>query len=332
MRLGKEVDVPWETVGSADNAVEALGRSWSSLGLVGVVAAGFTEDGAGEVFKVAGGYRDLAAACPMSVDDRQLVGSISKLVTANAVLQLIGRDEIGLDVSANTYLATVRLADDGVTIRHLLTHTGGVLSDFGHFVDVVHPLAEVLGSVVPVDFEPGSRLVYSNAGYAVLGEVAAQVIGLAVETVLEELVLKPLGMARSRFELSWPDDVGPGYDVDDAAATPVPRAVPCVSAAGGLSSTTADLGRLVAGWETLLEPELAKEAGRVHASNGARRQGFGWAIDETDGRRVLWHGGGVRGFTASLQWDPDRHAVSTVVFNRQANPGPLNSELLRSLP
>ena len=321
---------PWTSDG--DSApVDLLKTLAHDNGLVGVVAAGFRDDGRTHAWTIAGGYADLEAERAVTVDERMLAGSISKLPTAVAVLQLVAEGAIALDDPANEHLRSLRVASDDVTIRQLLTHTAGVSSAFEHFTEVVGDPRDVLGDVVDVDFEPGSRWEYSNGGYTVLGEVLAGVDRRAAADVITDRVLRPLDMSSSTFAHRWPDDVGPGYGVDaDGQVEVQPSTVPSVLAPGGLVTTVADLGRFVAGWRDLLPDDLADAAitPQVTIAEG-RDQGFGWVVS-THGTRVAGHAGGVLAGSSSLLWCPDTGDVTALLTNRAAIAETVNVALLRA--
>jgi D-alanyl-D-alanine carboxypeptidase len=313
------VDAPFVTEGDAP--LLALRQAYAVHGLVGVVAAAFDDDGATPRWLAAGGYSDLDARTACTLDTRMLAGSISKLLTAVTALQLVAEGSVELDAPANTYLQSLRVETDAVTVRHLLTHAAGVSSDFNHYVEVVPAAADVLGDVVKLDFAPGSQRVYSNGGYTVLGEVIADVTGVPVVDAITNRVLLPLGMADSSFATSWPDGVGPGYVATDGRAEAMPKVVPSVPAAGGLVTTTRDLARFVAGWQSLLPTELAEQAvtPQVAIPDGGS-QGFGWIL----GANVRGHAGGTMTYSSSLLWWPTERVVHVLIINRHAEAETIN--------
>jgi D-alanyl-D-alanine carboxypeptidase len=312
-------DAPF--TGEGDAPLLAIKQAYTSHGLVGVVAAAFTDDGATERWGAAAGYTDLEAHAACTLDTRMLAGSISKLFTAVTALQLVAEGSLDLDAPANQYLQGMRVESDAVTARHLLTHTSGVSSAFNHYVEVVPPAAEILGDVVALDFEPGAQRIYSNGGYTVLGEVIAGITGTSVVDAISSRVLVPLAMADSSFATAWPDGVGPGYEAVDGRAAPLPKVIPSVPAAGGLVTTTRDLARFVAGWQSLLPSELAEQAvtPQVAIAEGGS-QGFGWIL----GADVRGHAGGTLTYSSSLLWWPAEGAVHVVITNRQADAQGIN--------
>lgn len=321
------VDPPSSARGETGQALDALRAEYQRHGAVGVVAAVFTDGGDDVLWAASIGYADLEAGRPMDIDAPMLAGSISKLVTAVVVLQLVAAGDIGLDDPVNRHLKTIRVADDRVTIRHLLTHTAGISSQFDHYAVEVPSVVDVLGPVAAVDFEPGARREYSNGGYAVLGEVVATVTALPYSQVVQSRVFDPLRMTSSSLAMTWPDGVGPGYDAADGTAVPVERKVPVVPSSGGLCTTAADLGRFAAGWKTLLSDEMAQAAVTPQV-DGDPAQGFGWVLGTIGGTRVQGHAGAVLGFSSSLVCLPDTGHCGVVLANRNIGAEAINLAVL----
>jgi CubicO group peptidase (beta-lactamase class C family) len=140
------------------------------------------------------------------------IGSLTKTITAVAVMQLSEQGLVDLDAPANEYLRTFRLvpARESVqpTLRHLLTHTAGVgywrrLSDLRQpgagsgdraRRSGAPPLAEYYRQGLPVEIEPGTRWAYSNHGFATLGQIVEDVTGQPLDRYLRERIFEPLGM------------------------------------------------------------------------------------------------------------------------------------------
>jgi CubicO group peptidase (beta-lactamase class C family) len=248
---------------------------------------------------VAIGYANLGGADPdraepVEVGHRFSVPGVTALVTATAVLRLVAEGRLGLDAPANDHLRAVRLADDSVTVRELLSHTGGVDNPAPLFGDSLPDLATLMGPVISCG-GPRGTVQPSNGGYAVLGQLIADVTGLPYDRAAIRLVLDPLGMRDSRFP-ARPADIGPGavtgYTVTtDGAFEPFPPQVATVPAIAGLWSTGADLVRLGTGWPSLLPAALAREALTVQAGPGpgGLRTGLGWLF--APGEQTALHGG-----------------------------------------
>ena len=249
-------ELPGEMAGGVVGLAE---EACADLGLPALVLAGGEPGRAPWV--VAIGYANLGGANlggadpdraePVEVGHRFSVPGVTALVTATAVLRLVAEGRLGLDAPANDHLRAVRLADDSVTVRELLSHTGGVDNPAPLFGDSIPDLATLMGPVISCG-GPRGTVQPSNGGYAVLGQLIADVTGLPYADAAIRLVLDPLGMRDSRFP-ARPADIGPGavtgYTVTaDGAFEPFPPQVATVPAIAGLWSTGADLVRLGTGW------------------------------------------------------------------------------------
>lgn len=212
---------------------EVAEETFAALGLVGLVLAG---GGPGTpMWGAARGWANLERAEVLGTGHQFPAYGISQPVTATAVLRLVAEGRIGLDDPANDHLRTVQLADGTITVRELLTHTGGVAQQAGEFADHVPELAGLLGSVIACTGEHGT-FRYSNEGFAALGQVVADVTGLPYADAVARLVLGPLGMHNSRFPARWPDG-GPGaitgYNVTpEGIFVPAPPRIFTMHAAG----------------------------------------------------------------------------------------------------
>ena len=256
--------------------------------------------------------------------------SVTKLITATVVLRLAADGQLGLDDPANARLRTVRLADDAVTVRDLLTHTAGVDSTAGLFAEQVPDLVTLTGPVVRQN-GPRGTFSYSNLGYALLGQLIADMTGSTYPEVVAGLVLGPLGMSGSSFPASWPaEGAVTGYSLaDDGSFEPVPAQVCTLPAAGGLWTTGADLVRFGLGWASLLPAALAREALRpqVARDSAGADMGLGWLLNGP--KDVCGHAGGGPGAASSLIVRMSTGQPSVALANRLVPVEPVNARLVR---
>jgi CubicO group peptidase (beta-lactamase class C family) len=326
------------TLGEVPAAVDPVAaEAFTEIGLPGLVLAGGGPDGPGWV--LARGWANLDSTSLLEVGHRFPVYFVTHLFTAVAVLRLVADGRVGLDAPANDYLRTVRLADDSVTVRELITHTGGVGNPAGPLADRTPDLVTHVGPVLPCDGERGAFEV-SAGGSAALGQLAADVTGSPYPDVIARLVFGPLGMTGSSFPSSWPrDSAVVGYNVpldQDGAFAPVPPRVARMQAAGGLWTTAADLVCFGIAWKSLLPEALAREALRPQTAGGpvrGRDFGLGWVVSPR---------GDVAGIAASgpgasaslLVRDPARPGgcaqVQVALANRSIPIEPLNLRVLRA--
>jgi CubicO group peptidase (beta-lactamase class C family) len=259
----------------------------------------------------------------------------SVLVTATAVLRLVAGGRVTLDNPVNDQIRTVRLEDAAITVRELLTHTAGVGSPAPSelLADSVPDLVSVTGPVVGCS-GPRGPVRPSNGGYAVLGQLVADVTGEPYAEAATRLVLEPLGLASSSFP-ACAADLGPdavtGYTVTpDGALTGVPAVICVMPAVGGLWCTAADLVRLGTTWSSLLPAELAREAVRPQTGPfaGGHRMGLGWIISPGDD--LALHGGAAPPASTLLRLHLRSGQVQVILASRLIGLGPLSDRLLRS--
>jgi len=319
-------EVPAEMAGIANEA-------FAELGLAALVLAGGGSDTAAWV--VARGWADLDRGGVLDPGHRFPALGIAALVTATAVLRLIADGRVGLDSPASECLRVVRLADDTITVRELLSHTAGVDSPAPAelFADTVPDLVTLAGPVIACS---GTRGVVrpSNGGYAVLGQLIADVTGSPYRDAVTRLVLESLKMHDSSFP-ARSADLGPdavsGYNVTpEGTFVPVPAMISTIPAVGGLWATGADLVRLGTGWSSLLPAALAREAltPQVAPEPGGRRVGLGWLISPRGD--VAVHAGAGPGATASLLVRIRDNQVHLTMTNRMIPIDPINDRVLRS--
>lgn len=289
------------------------------------------------------GFSDIAARRPIGPDTVFRIGSISKLFTAIAVLQLHETGLIDLDKPAGDYLYSYDLvpARPGLirpTVRHLLTHTAGI-PEVRRFADLLHPeagpfggrpamlsvpmgeplpsLAEYYRTGLRVVAEPGTRFAYSNHGFATLGQIVEDLTGVRLEQYYREHILRPLGMADTSLVRSQrlASRLATGYTLGRHGARPVPDRDWIGAGCGGLYSTARDTARFAAA----LIGGGANEHGRVlqPATMSAMFEpqftpdprvpgwGLGFARAETGRHRLAGHDGILPGFASTLWVAPD---------------------------
>lgn len=266
------------------------------------------------LLKRAWGLADREAGTPITLDTRFRIGSMNKMFTAVAALQQVHAGKLSLDGSVGQYLPDYPNADIAkVTIRQLLTHSGGTGDIFGPEFDAQRmslrthdDYVRLYGARGP-DHPPGQAQRYSNYGFVLLGALIERVSGQSYYDYVDEHVFAPAGMHDSG---SLPEDVPvPGrasaYTRErntapwtDAAGTLPWRG----TAAGGGYSTADDLLKFARALQSgaLLPPALLAEATRAQTP----RYGYGFVVAEEQGVPVYGHGGGAQGMNAELRVFP----------------------------
>ncbi len=208
------------------------------------------------VFAKGYGFSDIDAGKPFTADATLVrPGSISKLFTGIAVMQLVDAGRLDLDRDVNGYIDFVIPTPEGgvpVTLRRLLTHRAGfedhVKGLFSRDRDPV-PLGRWLATNLPRRLFPkGDVEAYSNYGVALAGYVVERVSGESYASYIQRHILDPLGMNHSTFRQPLPDDLAPlmakGYRTSDAPPLAFFETI-SAAPAGGLSATATDMGRFI---------------------------------------------------------------------------------------
>jgi len=316
-------EVPAEAAVVAD---EVFGE----FGLPGLALAG--SGGDGPPWQLARGWANLDSGEPLSVTHRFPVNAITTLITATVVLRLVADGRLELDGPANDRLRTVRLADDAITVRDLLTRTDGVGNPAETFAETVPELVALTGPVLG----RGGSTAGGIGQYAALEALIADVAGQPYPEAAARLVLGPLGMTGSWFPDRWPapeEQAVTGYELNqEGAFRPAPTAVGTVQAALGLWATAADLVRFGQGWSALLPAELAREALRPQVrpdGDSMPAVGLGWRVNESLG--VAGQAGRSRSASASLVMRLESGQVYVAMTSRSIPIEPVNGRVIRAI-
>ncbi|WP_406695519.1 serine hydrolase [Singulisphaera sp. Ch08] len=284
------------------------------------------------------GFADSRRRLPASAETVYRVGSVSKLFTDIAVMQLVEQGMLNLDTPVQEYLpefAPKQTAGKPITLRHLMSHRSGLVreSPVGHYFDPTEPtLAASVKSLneTALVYAPEFKTKYSNAGIAVVGRVLEQVGGEPFGPALERRLLGPLQLDRTRFSPT-PDMKGllangvmSTYDGRSFAA---PTFALGTAPAGNLYSNVLDLGRFLSvlfaegkgpNGTTILKSETLRQMiePQFSKSGDKTKFGFGFALAEIDGHRRIGHGGAIYGFATEVGALPDEKLGVVVIANR----------------
>jgi CubicO group peptidase (beta-lactamase class C family) len=312
------------------------------------------------------GLADIAAGTPVGVDTVFRVGSITKTITAIAVMQLSEQGLVDLDAPASDYLRAYRLipAKAGfrpATLRHLLTHTAGVRavrgpSDLlrpalgwgtraGH---PVPPLAEYYQGGLRIDVEPGTKWAYSGHGFATLGQIVEDVSGIPFGRYLRERVFGPLGMEHSDLVRSGRvrPRLATGYQLRSRGLKPVTDREMVAAGGGAVYSSTGDMARYAAALlggganehGSVLGPGTLAAMFEPHYQPDPRIPGMGLGFfrGQAGPHRTVGHDGIWHGFHSAMMLAPSEGIgviafTNTGPFSPIAATTPVTSAVLRSL-
>lgn len=253
-------------------------------------------------------------------------GSVGKQFTATAIMMLVEDGRVRLDEPVSKYLAEAPPHWQGITIRHLLTHTSGTSGypkDFDFRRDyseeeLVRRLAEV-----PLAFQPGSDWRYSNVGYVILGALVGKVTGNFYGDFLRQRIFVPAGMTTATI-ISQEDIVpnrAAGYQLKAGKLKNQDWVSPTLNttADGSIYLTALDLAK----WDLALNDEsLLKKASFAQmwspvelASGDSRPYGFGWQVSTVNGHRLVEHSGDWQGFSTHVARYSDGRLTVVVLAN-----------------
>ena len=284
------------------------------------------------------GIADLENAVPVSRDSEFAMASITKQLTAAAILRLAESGSLGLDDDISRFVPDFPERDRGVTVRRLLNHTAGIrnLQDLGErYWRQSHGPAEPKELIdlfrhEPLDFEPGTEYRYSNSGYVLLGAAIEKASGEAYGEYIRHHLLDPLGLNRMIYAGSlaliehrvrpyWYNGttfVNAGhFDYSQGFSM------------GGFFSTAEDLalwtealhhGRVLSPYfyQLMITPETTLDG-------EALSYGYGMEVGSIGDRPLYSHAGGSVGFISQALYVPDEDLTIAVMSNSNFGGGAL---------
>lgn len=286
------------------------------------LATGFTIAVSGRteiIWSDVAGLRDQAAGRPVTPDTLFEIGSISKGLTCALLLQARDAGLVDLAAPVTEYLPwfEVRSRFTPVTLRHLMTHTAGIVlgTDFsGDAAFEVWSLRDTEATA-----PPGTWFYYSNVGYKALGLVLEAIWQRPFHQLLAERLLTPLGMTSSVAAITHEarSRIAVGYERDPAAERGLVPAtwLETGTADGSIAATAVDM---TAWTRHLLKPESSEMLVPAIAMPDRRpgaSYGLGMMTGEIDGFRHAWHTGGMVGYYAALACDLDNGTGAVVLAN-----------------
>ena len=273
------------------------------------------------------GYQDAEKKVPATADSVYRVGSVSKLFTDIAIMQLVEDGQLNLDAPVQTYLPTFTPKnpfDVPITLRQLMSHQSGLVreSPVGHYFDPDQPtLAATVASLnnTTLVYRPESKTKYSNAAVAVVGAVLESKLATNHPQQVRETILEPLHMHSSSFVVTA--DLEPHLATGwmrtyDGRRFKAPTFSLGTGPAGNMYSSVKDLSQfLVCMFQEgktesgqILKPETYRQMLSPVRDSSGKSQGFGlgFHIQDLDGHTRIGHGGAIYGFSTQLEALPER--------------------------
>jgi len=313
-------------VGRADKVDDYVKAAMLKQHIPGVSIAVIKD---GKIVKAEGyGLANIELNVPARADTVYKIGSLSKQFLSAGILILAQEGKLSLDDPISKYLDGTPETWKAITLRHLLTHTSGIVREAPGFDPLkTQSDADVIKTAysLPLRFAPGEKWEYCNVGYFSLAEVIHKVTGKAWGDYLSEVLFTPLGMTATRTT-SMTDLVtnrANGYGWRDGKYSNAAIYL-ALRPSGAFLSTVLDLAK----WDaSLYTDQFLKQATReqmwseVKLSSGKTYPyGFGWDLDTVGGHKLKHHGGSLPGFRAEIARFIDDHLSVVVLTNsRQVN-------------
>ncbi len=254
------------------------------------------------------------------------IGSISKVFTATALIQLADNKKIDLNTDVNVYLRKLNIPEaygQPITAAHLLSHTSGL--------DEIRPGTQALSESMISPFHdflkdrlvrvhpPGVITSYSTYGITLAGKLVEETSGVSYETYLNRNIWKPLQMNRTHISTprEMAADVAIAYAVENDTPTRIPYEWYHTTPASSIRSTAEDMGNFIIAHlecgdlrgHRILSAHAACEMHRRQSTTHPKMPGwtYGFQEDDTNGLRVLEHGGDIAGFASLMVLLPDEN-------------------------
>ncbi len=288
----------------------------------------------GRVVKIKGyGVASLEFNVPVTPQTAFEIGSVSKQMTAAAIMLLVEEGKINLDDPVSKYLRNTPDAWKAVTIRHLLTHSSGVKSytslegfellkrmKVDDFIEKLAP--------EPLEFTPGEKNIYSNSGFSILAYVIESVSGKPYMDFMRERIFTPLGMktCTDRDPQIIVPNRATGYEWTGERFTGRSWDLTDLKGAGTIVCTINDM----VSWDQalrgdkFLSPASRKAIWTKFTFNNGQQSpyGFGWRISDIRGHNLIGHTGQTAGFAAAnFRYVDDDTAVIVLTNNGEQGLG-----------
>lgn len=281
----------------------------------------------GRVVKMKGyGLASVEFDVPVSVDTVFEIGSVSKQMTAAAIMLLVEDGKVSLDERISAYLPNTPEAWKDVTVRHLLTHSSGIKSytsldgfELSRRMNVNQFIAKLAPH--PLEFTPGERNIYSNSGFNLLALIVETRSGMKYLDFMRKRIFEPLGMTHTtdRDPKIIVKKRVTGYEWETGRLVGRDGSLTDLTGAGSIVSTIGDMVKWAnaVGGNTFLKPTSKAEWWKKYIFNDGKESpyGFGWRIGETRGHKTIGHTGQTAGFGAAHFRYPDSDTVIVVLTN-----------------
>ena len=293
------------------------------------------------------GVADIDTKVPVTTETLFKTGSVSKVITVTAVMQLVEKGLVDLDDNVIKHVKYFKTNDEYyklVTVKHLLTHRGGIpggyINNYGYENpeyddDAIKRFVKSLADK-KCEFTPGEKYEYSNNGFVLLSALVEEVTGVKFETYVAENILKPAGIRESTLDFQSIDKsklamghvIGNGFKNSVNSFFPDTR---WITGADGFYASSDDWNELTIALmndykydsRKILKKETLEQMWTKNDESGV---GLCWNIYEVWGGKLIEHGGNAPGFSAELAFFDD--LAVTVMCNSDTR---ANREILTAI-
>lgn len=275
----------------------------------------------GIIYRGAFGLANRGTQVAFTPDTPSCLASLSKPLTALAVMMLAEKGSIKYDDHISEYIRELPPQLGVATVRQLLTHTSGI-PDYSD-LNVEHPgmlntdVLRALTHVDHLDFPAGEKYQYSNSGYVLLSILVERVSGTPLSEYLQKKVFGPLRMTKS-FVLTDDKEKTPDVARASSAFGDPDDYQAFVTGDGGVYSTVDDLylfDRALYTDEPIHQSTLMQAFVSASVRKGSTTYGFGWNIKEDSSGKCVWHTGSTGGFRAFIERRLGEHSVVIMLTN-----------------
>jgi CubicO group peptidase (beta-lactamase class C family) len=311
----------------ADNVDEHVKAQMQRQHLAGLSVAVIKE---GKIVKVEGyGFANIELNVPARPETVYKIGSVSKQFIASGIMLLVEEGKVSLDDKISKFLEGTPDTWKDITVRHLLTHTSGIVREAPGFDPMkIQSDADVIKTAypLPLRFAPGEKWEYCNVGYFTLAEIIRKVSGKPWGDFLKERVFAPLDMNATRTTTmsELVPNRASGY-LWRAGNQENAQIYFALRPSGAFLSTVLDLAK----WDAALYTDkVHKQSVRDQMWTPGKlndgkpyEYGFGWQLETVAGHKLVSHGGSLPGFRASiLRFVNDKLTVVVLTNSDNANP------------
>lgn len=323
-----------------NNIDRIINQAMQQDGIPGL-AVGVTQNGEPVLMK-GYGFANMQTQQPVTANTRFGIGSVSKVITGFAVMNLVQQGKIGLDDSILKYIPDAPAQWKAVTIRQLLSHTSGIPQHQGPNLPWKKTWAEMANQ--PMEFKPGSSFKYNNFGFKLLGRVVEIASGQSLPDYLNATIFAPLGMSQTGFPNTLlPQGLAMGYRYANGQVRMNANEKPWIQmwGSGGIVSTITDM----VAWDLamyagkILEPATYRLMWTpVFLTNGqpSGRNGLswalGWQVSYRNGKLVAQKDGAIRGYSSFMvRHIDDKITVIILTNNKKTHLRKLAKQIFRQV-